>query len=81
MLDEITVYLHLYLSINDLSQIIVLQLTWSAKCLLKTYGGIKFASEHAIGYLPLSHIGAMVTGMLESKYYVLSHCLSSYQLA
>lgn len=39
-----------------------MQLTWSAKCLLKTYGEIKFASEHAIGYLPLSHIGAMVNG-------------------
>lgn len=38
-----------------------LQLTWTAKCLGQSYGGLKFGEEHTVSYLPLSHIAAQTT--------------------
>jgi len=37
-----------------------LQLTWTANCLIETYGNLEFGNEHVISYLPLSHMAAQV---------------------
>ena len=51
-----------------------LQLTWTAKSLVATYSQMQYATEHAVGYLPLSHIAAQVTNTVMIE--VIGHVVS-----